>query len=183
MKIGIDIDDTLTNTKEYQEILWKEYYNNKPKKGFSAKLPEEINEFDVDEYIEIFWNTYRDQLSFNSSYKKDIPEIINKLKKDGHELCIVTSRPQDRYTNLIERIKDALKENNIKIDIIYTDVREKGTFCKENNIDLLIDDSLKHILSAQNNGLKAILFGENSKYNGLQTNTWKDLYNIIKTLR
>lgn len=182
MKIAIDIDDTLTNTKENQLKLWKEYITNYPNPNYSEELPKDINEFDVDEYLETFWNTYREELSFNSSYKKDVSSIVDKLKEDGHELCIVTSRPIERYTNLIEKITKALKENNIHIETIHTNALDKGKYCKEHNFDLLIDDNIKQIKSAQKNGLKAILFNENSEYEGLQTTTWKDLYNIIKEL-
>lgn len=182
MKIAIDIDDTLTNTKENQIKLWKKYYNSNPKIGFSEQLPSDINEFDADEYIGIFWDTYREELSFNSTYKKDASNIIDKLKEEGYELCIVTSRPDERYTNLKEKITKALKENNINIDSIHTNARDKGLYCKEHNFDLLIDDNIKQIKSAQNNGLKGILFNEIPNYEGLQTNNWKDLYNIIKEL-
>lgn len=183
MKIAIDIDDTLTNTKENQIILWKEYYNDNPKEGFSDQLPKEINEFNIDEYIDIFWDSYREELSFNSSYKQDTSLVIKKLQEDGHQLCIVTSRPKNKYNNLLTNIKKSLKDNNIQIDIIYTDILDKGSFCKEHNFNLLIDDSLNQILNAQKNGLKTILFNENKDYKGLQTTTWKDLYNIIKTLQ
>lgn len=181
MKIAIDIDDTLTNTREQQLIYWKEYYNNNPKEGYSEDLPAAINEWG-DEYIQEFWDTYRELLSFKSSYKDDVGKIVEQLKEDGHEVCIVTSRPEYKYTNLKERIASALKENNIKIDKIYTDARDKGKYCKEHNFDLLIDDDIKHVLSAKKLGLKAILFNENNDYDGLQTTTWKELYNIIKTL-
>ena len=182
MKIAIDIDDTLTNTKENQIKLWKEFYNKNPKENYSEELPHNINEFDAGEYIGLFWDTYREQLSFNSTYKKDTSIIIDKLKEEGHELCIVTSRPDDRYENLKEKIAIALKEHNIHIETIHTNARDKGTYCKDHNFDLLIDDSIKQIQSAKNNGLKTILFNEIKDYEGLQTNNWKDLYNIIKEL-
>lgn len=182
MRIGIDIDDTLTNTKEQQIKCWKEYYNNNPKDGFNEILPSNINEFNVDEYLHIFWDTYRYKLSFESSYKKDCQKYIDKLIKDGHELCIITSRPDSKYKNLKEEIKESFKKNNININLIYTDIRNKGDFCFNNNIDLLVDDDIKHITNTQNNGIKAILFNENINYKGLQVNNWKDLYNTIKTL-
>ena len=79
MKIAIDIDDTLTNTKQQQIKLWKKYYNNNPHKDYSEKLPQNINEWG-DKYIEDFWDTYRELLSFNSSYK-DIKYIQpNEMK-------------------------------------------------------------------------------------------------------
>ena len=182
MKIAIDIDDTLTNTKDNQIKLWKEYTKNNPNSKYTEQLPNDINEFDVGEYITTFWNTYREQLSFESTYKKDTSIIIDKLKKDGHELCIVTSRPDDRYTNLKERISKALKENNINIDTIHTNARDKGSYCKEHNFNLLIDDNIKQIESAKAHGLQAILFNKDKSYKGLQTTTWKELYNIIKEL-
>lgn len=181
MKIGIDIDDTLTNTKENQIKLWKEYYNNKPKVGFSEQLPPDINEFDVDEYISIFWDTYRNELSFNSTFKENTSTIINQLIKDGHQLCIITSRPDYKYDDLKGKLRKIFKENNINIETLYTDIRDKGIFCKENNIDLLIDDSLKHVTNTISLGKKAILFNNIPSYKGLQTDNWIDLYNIIKS--
>ena len=164
-----------------QIILWKKYVENNPNDEFSTVLPNNINSFGI-RYIDEFWDTYREQLSFNSTYKEDASIIIDKLKNDGHELCIVTSRPDDRYENLKEKITTALKENNIHIDTIHTNARDKGSYCKEHNFDLLIDDNIKQIQSAKNNGLKGILFNEIKDYEGLQTNNWKDLYNIIKEL-
>lgn len=182
MKIAIDIDDTLTNTKENQLNLWKEYIVKYPNPNYNEELPHNINEFDAEEYIDNFWELYRYTLSFESTYKQDASNIIDKLKNDGHELCIVTSRPDTKYNNLKANIIKGLKDNNIHIDSIYTNAKDKGQFCKKHGFDLLIDDSIKQILSAQKNGLKAILFNKNNEYKGLQTTTWKDLYDIIKTL-
>ena len=142
MKIAIDIDDTLTNTKDNQIKLWKEYYNRQPKVGFSEQLPSDINEFDADEYIGIFWNTYREQLSFNSTYKKDASTIIDKLKNDGHELCIVTSRPDDRYENLKERIANIVIAYNYDNEPVT--VRDLGC---EGVITLILKDAPPYSLN------------------------------------
>jgi FMN phosphatase YigB (HAD superfamily) len=182
MKIAIDIDDTLTNTKDNQLKLWKEYIAKYPNPNYSEELPHNINEFDAGEYIDEFWKINRYHLSFESTYKQDTSQIIDKLKSDGHELCIVTSRPDSGYDDLKGRIEKALKENEIHIDTIYTDARDKGSYCKEHNFDLLIDDNIKQIESAKAHGLQAILFNENDSYKGLQTTTWKELYNMIKEL-
>ena len=182
MKIAIDIDDTLTNTRENQLKLWKEYITNYPNPNYSEELPHNINEFDAGAYIDKFWELYRYKLSFESTYKQDVSTIIDKLRNEGHELCIVTSRPDSGYDDLKGRIEKGLKNNNVHIDTIHTDARDKGSYCKEHGFDLLIDDNIKQIESAKNHGLKAILFNENKSYNGLQTTTWKELYNMIKEL-
>ena len=182
MKIAIDIDDTITNTKENQIKLWKEYIKKNPNPNYNTKLPNNINEFNSGKYIDTFWDTYREQLSFHSIYKKDVGTIIDKLKKDGHEVCIVTSRPDNKYKDLKQRIYNGLRENNINIENIYTNALDKGIFCKQNNFDLLIDDNIKQIKSAHNNNILGILFNLNKTYKGLQTTKWKELYKIIKEL-
>ena len=73
-----------------------------------------------------------------------------------------------------------MKSKNIPIDIYYTDVRNKGLFCYENNIDLLIDDTLNHIKEANKLGIKTILFNTDKEYTGNKTTNWKELYEIIK---
>ena len=105
MKIAIDIDDTLTNTRDNQKRLWKEYINNYPNNDYNEELPYNINEFDAGEYIDKFWELYRYKLSFEATYKQDASTIINKLKEDGHDLCIVTARPDSGYDDLKGRIK------------------------------------------------------------------------------
>ena len=181
MKIGLDIDDTLTNTKEQQIIYWQEYVTNHPKKGYDTNLPTTINDFG-DEYVQTFWDTYREELSFNPSFKVNAAKIITKLRKEGHIICIVTSRPDEKYQNLHQRLKEWFAENNIPIDIIYTNIRDKGSFCKDNNIDLFIDDDLKHIIKANSYNIKTILFNQNNKYDGLQSTNWLELYKIIKKI-
>ncbi len=181
MKIGLDIDDTLTNTKEQQIIYWQEYYKNNPRNGYSKTLPSTINDFG-DEYIQTFWDTYRTPLSFDSTFKVNAAKIITKLRKEGHIICIVTSRPDEKYPNLHKHLKDWFKKNNIIVDFIYTNIRNKGLFCHQKNIEIFIDDDIKHIKSANNYHIKTILFNKNKSYNGYQTTNWLELYKIIKKI-
>lgn len=180
MKIGIDIDDTLTNTKEVQKEKWLIFIKEHPNKNYTKKLPSNINGFE-DKYIQLFWDTYREDLSFSCSFKKNTSLILNKLKKK-HTLCIITSRPNEKYKNLKPRLKEWFKLNNIPIDEIYTDIRDKATFCKNNHIDLLIDDDLKHCNEANKLNIKTILFNKNSKYQGYQTTSWLKVYEIVNKI-
>ena len=181
MKIALDIDDTLTNTREKQIILWKEYIKKHPTKEYTEELPKEINAFD-NEYISMFWDENREILSFETTFKEKADIITNQLHKDGHKICIVTSRPEYKYKDLTNRLKNWFKENNIYVDEIYTSIKDKGNFCKENNFDLIIDDSINHITKANELNIKTILFNNNNDYKGNQTNNWLELYKIIKEL-
>lgn len=178
MKIGIDIDDTITDTRSLQLVYWREYVLNNPKENYNENLPVTINDFD-DLYVQKFWDLYREPL-FNAPIKSGVDIVSKKLKEDGHTLCIITSRPDYKYKDLKSRIKKFMKSNNVHIDIIYTDIRNKGKFCFENNFDLFIDDSINHVKAVKEYGIKAILFNKNTNYEGVQTDNWLDLYEIIK---
>ncbi len=178
MKIGIDIDDTLTNTKELQADYWKEYYLNNPMDGYNEDIPQNINTFGFT-YIEKYWDLYREEL-FYPSFKENASKVIKRLKEDGHELCIITSRPSYKYKDLHKRLHTWFKENDIPIETLCTNIKNKGHYCKKKKIDLLIDNDIAQIEEANKYHVKTIMFGDNKDYNGLKANNWLELYDIIK---
>lgn len=169
MVIGLDIDDTICNTKDLQRIYWKEYYNSNPNLEYSEELPKEVNYFGIP-YINDFWDLYRGNL-FTPDIKDDCLVIIDKLINLGFTFVIVTSRPKENYDNLDKSLSDWLNRENIHVSKIYSDVRNKGEFCKNNNIDLLIDDDIRHINSANELGVKTIHFDGDM--------TWKRVYDLL----
>ena len=173
MKIGIDIDDTIVNTKELQIKLWKEYIKNNKNNKYTKDLPSNINEFG-DPYINTFWDTYREQLSFSTTIKEGAKEVIKKLQEEGYKLCIITSRPEDKYTNLKQRIKEHLSKYDIYIDEIITDAKDKGSSMVKNNVDILIDDDIRHINSALKYNKTAIHLNDST--------SWKDIEKHIRNI-
>ena len=181
MRIGIDIDDTLTNTKEIQITYWKEYHHKYPNEEYTDNLPDNINVFGYP-YIQQFWDIYREELSFNCSFKKNAGEVLKLLKNDGHTLCIITSRPDSKYKDLRNRLDKWFKDNNIYYDELYTDARYKGKVAKKEKIDIIIDDCDYHLDEAAKYGIKGILFS-NQKSNKYPTvDNWLNLYDIIKKI-
>lgn len=173
MRIGIDIDDTITDTRSRQLIYWKKYFNENPKDGYTEELPEKINDFG-DEYIDRFWDEYRSLMNENPIFIKDSIDTINKLHDLGFEIHIVTARRKEHHPNLEKLFID----NNILIDKLSTDIMEKGIHCKENNISLLIDDNYTNCVNALNSNIDVICFGNNYKeFNCLYN--WNDVYNYI----
>lgn len=180
MKIGIDIDDTLTNTKELQHFYWKEYYNENPTSEFTENIPENINRFGND-YIDEFWNKYRFKL-FNPSFKDNASNIIKRLREENNIIYIITSRPNDKYPDLVNKLKTMFDENNIEYDFICTSIKNKAEFLVTNDIDILIDDDILHIEESIKNGKEAILFND-IEFDGYKTNNWIDIYGIIKKIK
>ena len=170
MIIGIDIDDTICNTKELQRIYWKEYFNNNKCSEFSEELPMEVNYFNIP-YIDEFWNTYRFKL-FNPSIKEDVVNVINEFRELGFKFVIVTSRPPEVYDDLNGKIKKWLDSENLYVDDIFTGVRDKGQFILDNNIDILIDDDIRHVSRARELGKDVIHFTDDM--------TWLKVKDILK---
>ena len=178
MRIGLDIDDTLTNTEDLQRSYWKEYHQKNPNPEYTDELPRNVNTFGF-KYIEDYWDIYREEL-FYPTFKENASLITKKLKDDGHELCIITSRPNYKYKDLHKRLEKWFADNNIVVDIIYTNIKNKGHYCKKKNIDLLIDNDIAQIEEANKYHIKTILFNNIEDYKGLKTTNWLELYDIIK---
>ena len=178
MKIGLDLDDTIINTKEKLKIYWQDYYNKFPNKDYTEELPDNINTFGY-EYIHKFWDLYREDL-FYADIKENASLIINKLQQEGYYIGLITSRPKEKYKDLVKRIEEMLSKENIHLDEINTNIKNKADFLKTSDYDLLIDDSINHIENSLKIGKKAILFNEYNKNNIKHTTSWLDLYKIIK---
>ena len=180
MRIGIDIDETLVDTMKLIKVYWQDYIKKYPCSRYNSTIPDNIYSGYDDNYITTFWDLYREDLKY-PPIRKNAVKVLKELKKDN-ELCIITSREKNKYKDLVKNLDKWLKENNIEVDYIYTDIRNKGIFSKENNIDLLIDDSIEHIKEADNLGVKTIMFNSKKHDVKKQTDNWLDLYEIIKEL-
>ena len=63
----------------------------------------------------------------------------------GYTIEIVTARNNTEYEDPYKITYDYLKKHNIYFDKINVNVSNKGLFCKTNNIDILIDDSIVNL--------------------------------------
>ena len=149
MRIGIDIDDTLTNTYELA-FNYAEYYTiNELKKEIKYVEREKIrNRFTQsfhnwsDEEDRVFWDKYYETIVNNVRIKIFAKEVINQLRKDSNEIYFITARHKSNKFDIEETTKKWLKSNDIKYEKIYLTVLDKAKVVKENNIDIFIDDNI-----------------------------------------
>lgn len=181
MKIGIDIDDTLTNTRECQIDCWREFVLNNKTDKYTTSIPENINRFG-DDYIDLFWDTYRETL-FAPGFKEDASLITNRLKNEGNIIYIITSRPESKYDGLVNKLEKVFNEGNIAYNYIITDIKEKGKYIKDNNLDILIDDDILHIKDTIKEGKIGILFNKKNPDVPYSSSTWKEVYDIINSIK
>lgn len=180
LKIGIDIADTIIDVwpnlinkaSEFNSL----HSNNPKSKEKHLYLPEDIYNWSKEE-TSAFWNLYRDELAFNSQIKKGVKETIDYLKSIYCKIYFITVKTGSEYIDLEQKIVAMLNENNIYYDEIYTQIKNKGEFCKEKDISYLIDDSYNNCLSAVKNGKIGLLMTNPYNEDRLMPN---NMYRISK---
>ena len=153
MKIGIDIDGVLTDIEQWQLDYGSKFYYEKYGLEIKNYKGYETNEiFDVDIKLDDeFWSNYFRDYSINVEARKFANEVIDKLKKDGNEIYIVTARgsflSHSAEVMSIEENRNIvlnwLKKNDIYYDNIIFSPEDKLDICKQNKIDLMIEDRPK----------------------------------------
>lgn len=160
LKVGIDIADTVVDV--WPNLIQKaaefnaQHSNNPKSMDKHLYLPEDIYGWNKEE-TKLFWSLYREELTFNSGIKPGVKETIDYLKDMYCKIYFVTVKTAEDYLDLEKKIVELLLKNDIYYDEIYTQVNNKGLFCKEKDISYLIDDSYRNCLSAVNNGKTGLL--------------------------
>ena len=192
MIIGIDIDGVLIDDDTYRLDCMEKYcYEN--------GLPTLNNPYAYENkanWSEDIIEDYRKKYFFN--YIKDAPvkkfasEIIDKLRDDGNKIVIVTGRYKTTENSDIgEQMRNDtvnwLKKNNINYDEICYARSPKAKEVKENNIDVMIDDSpevLKELVKVTKVLCFDNRYNKDLDYNNMtRVFSWYDIYRKIKEIK
>jgi len=190
MRIGIDIDDTLNDVKERLEIAAFNYAKSLGK--FIALSDDKCKRDNKGSYIKDKYNfTYeelkhflgqiQDEIINSAIPKENASEIIKKIKELGHEIYIITARDIEFHEDPYKQSKEWLDSNNIVFDKLIVNAREKDIVCKQESIDLFIDDSINNCISVSDLGIKTILFSKNESNNTniINISNWNSIYDYI----
>lgn len=187
MRIGIDLDDTITKT---EEILFKyaKMYNEEEKISFKINR-EEWNwnkAFGWDEEnCERFFSRYLKRIFEEAEIKENAKERINELKDEGNKIVIITARDTKSLKEVHDVCEKWLISNKVNVDKIVVDGEDKAQKCLENKIDIFIDDGVYNCENVYNN-LKIPVLLMDSRYNKDYQNPnikrvhdWNEIYNEI----
>ena len=160
MKIAVDIDDTLNIVKRLE--LGSAYIE---RKGLSFKVKDPVS----NKLVEIFDWTIEDVLHFvreeggvvlytDAEARKGAKEALEGWRKLGHEVVILTSRKKEWFDNPERVSRDWLEKRRLPYDEIVAEVAfgEKGAYCAEHGISILVDDDPEAVSSAQSRGVAAV---------------------------
>ena len=191
MKIGIDIDNTITEVQEELNNAAYEYGIKLGKNINNAENSFEDIKNNVDTYkkkfqfsydeLKYFLKNIQEEITNNAVPREKVVEVISKLKKLDHKIYIITARDSEFHDDPYNLSKNWLDKNNIEYDKLIVNAREKAPVCKDEKIDLFIDDQLNNCLDIAKIGIKTIrLSNDKKKYKDIITfENWDEIYNYI----
>ena len=195
MKIGIDIDDTISDTSFVMFPKMLEEDKRKRNTGIvhnDEYLFKPNGRFDwSDEEIDTFLYNNFEQCCNQFPVIKDADKVISQLLNEGHEIYLITARSPLHWRNREICTENWLKANGIKYTkLIFSESRDKTDEIKSHGVDVMVDDSVSSCLKMENNGIKCIL--KISPYNAQKEDLmpfkrkaadWNDIYKIINQIK
>ena len=194
MNIGIDIDNVISN---FNEALKEEFLKHDKELRNTGIVNPNLymtkGMFDWSE--DEIWGFYLEnieRIAKSLEVKQGAKEYIDKLKEDGHMIVIITGRDNGDYADPWNITENWLKQKEIKYDkLIITDAyrnnkHAKTEKCFENNIDIMIDDSIHNCMDCMENNITTLLM--DTPYNRaekdmIRVNNWKEIYEFIKNYK
>lgn len=193
MNIGIDIDNVISN---FDEELLKEYIEHDKKLRNSGIINQNAKYIRNDmfdwskEEDETFYKENIERIAKNLKVIEGAKEYIDKLKEEGHNIYIITGRDNGDYLDPYNMTKEWLQENNIYYDkLIFTDARDKmqkSKKCIENNIEIMIDDSINICKNCVESGITTLIMDKlynREEKNLTRVKDWKEIYEYIKNYK
>ena len=123
MNIGIDIDDTISNTFETFLPYMKKFVEQDLNRKLNLNLSSKVDYYNIIEKYGIsyeearkFWEDYYALILETVKPKKSSVEVINTLKEKGHKVILITARFDDEIVDAEAITKKWLEANNINYD-------------------------------------------------------------------
>lgn len=197
MRIGIDIDGVITNIEQFViNNISKYCVENKVEYKIDTSHYDFCKIFNISKEIELeFWKSHLEKYAIHEKARPFASEIIEKLKKDGNEIYIITARwftnRDDEIGNKMrEIVKNWLYENKIGYDqLIFSkgNNESKVQEIMENKIDLMIEDNPNNINEIANI-IPVVCYdtGYNKDCIGnqiIRCYSWYDIYSKINQLK
>lgn len=189
MRIGIDIDGVLTDFEKWQLDVGSKFFNKYNKNIVEPNGYDSDTVFNISKELDSeFWKEYLYDYAKNEPSRKFAGEVIDKLKKDGFEIYIITARyltnrNDDLGNEMRNIVIEWLRTNNIHYDKIIFSLEDKLEICKENDISIMIEDKVENINNISeiipvvcfNAGYNKSCIGNNI----YRAYTWYDVYHQI----
>ncbi|MGN0822663.1 MAG: GNAT family N-acetyltransferase [Candidatus Gallimonas sp.] len=158
MKIAVDLDDTLSVVDRVTRAS-----------GYIARegLPYRLVDPDALHIADTFdWNE-EEATKFiragglavftEAEARKGARETLTAWREAGHTVTVLTARQRDWFGNPSRLTRDWLEKRKIPFDEIVAEETDKGRYCAEHGISVLIDNDFATCAAAQERGVYAVL--------------------------
>ena len=161
MKIAVDIDDTLNIVRRLERAgayIERKGLPFQVKNPVSNKLVE-VFDWTIDDVLHFVREEGGDVLYTDALARKGAREVLASWQKLGHEIVILTSRSKKWFVSPERFSRDWLEKRHLPYDELVAEIpiNQKGEYCAGHGISVLVDDEPEACLSAQNNGVTAVL--------------------------
>lgn len=187
MKIGIDLDGVVIDSENtwrvYEEIfdvqdVGENNLINSEEPYFQERYNWNQNMQDK------FWDKYILKAAKDANLMPGFKFVYELLKSENHQFIVITARRDE----LADEAMDKFKRNNINFDKYYWNMPNKSEICKEEHVDIMIDDNWRNCLNISNNKIRTLYFratnlkrlDENNYLK--EVNNWGEIYRYIKEL-
>lgn len=187
MVIGVDLDDTITNSSE---IFIK--YAIKYNKEKSIKYKVDTSKLNQ---TEAFGWDDNDKKNFYSKYLKKIltetipnenaKNTLRKIHNNGNKIVIITARSKREIKDMEKLTKLWLDNHKIKYDKLLIDCKDKGQTCLDNKVSVFVDDNINNCVDVYKK-LKIPVFLYETRYNKneevdgiFRVSNWNDISNKL----
>ena len=182
MKIGIDIDDTITCTSELIIEYAKKHFNSDDDNFISDILRAKTIEGELLD----FYNDYLIEMVGKYELKTDFKEVLEMLRAKGHRIIAITARGYTVDKGIIGATEEYFKRADVSFDKMIFRSVEKSLPCNENSVDLMIDDSISVLKEVSEKGIKTLLFtsinNNDADVNFDRANNWNEVFEYIENL-
>ena len=181
MRIGIDVDGTLTNLVDSVIAFGQEY-------ELENNLPSGVKNPNTDFYELAFtWGQEVGKKFWADNFSKinDISprplvrKYLEKLREKGHEIFIITARTYEEFSDPVKFTKKWLDKHKIPYDKVIANASNKGKVCKENNVEIFLDDLPKNCDSTSSVGVKTFMMHNITSANYINPNV-KIIYSFVE---
>ena len=166
MTIGIDLDDTITNSSDIF-LKYAKLYNK------TKKIIHDIDSYELEQEKAFGWND-NNKNEFREKYleiilnetlpRENCVNVINELHNAGHKIIIITARKDSELDNIKRITENWLAKYNISYDLLCIGSIDKEHECAINDVDLFIDDNYNNCFKVYKATLIPTLL-YNTRYN------------------
>ena len=184
MNIGIDLDNTLVNThKKMLDYI----YSDEKKEELLNNIDSLTSGNTKNEMVKYFYKKYAIKIFENAELMDGAKDALNYLVQNNYKIVFITLRGDkgSMFSGSETTTIEYLKKHNIPYSKVIFNSKNKAIVCKEEKIDIMLDDSLRVISNINKTKTEAILFNSNNKpnYGCKQVTSWQEFIELLKEIR